>query len=350
MFGFDLRTAKITWTVFLVALLLFVAYLIRSTLLVVIFSIFFAYLLYPLVEIADRYRPRRMPRTAVIVLVFILVTAIVIVAGALFGTRIVDEAVRLGQQLPTLLDTTNMSQRIPLPKVLEPHRARMLNFISEQLQAGTGQAIPFARRLGLAIMHAATNLIYLVLIPILSFLLIKEAPTLRTEVLSWFGKSNGTLWTAIAEDLNVLLVSYVRALLLLSLATFISYGLVFSTLGVPYALLLAGIAALLEIIPFFGPLTAAGVILAVSGFSGYEHLLWLMAFILAYRIFQDYVLGPYLMSAGLEVSPLLVIVGLLAGEQLGGVAGIFLSVPVLAALKIILVRVRSSGRIIGSGK
>ena len=85
MFGFDLRTAKITWTVFLVALLLFVAYLIRSTLLVVIFSIFFAYLLYPLVEIADRYRPRRMPRTAVIVLVFILVTAIVIVAGALFA-------------------------------------------------------------------------------------------------------------------------------------------------------------------------------------------------------------------------------------------------------------------------
>ena len=350
MFGFDLRTAKITWTVFLVALLLFVAYLIRSTLLVVIFSIFFAYLLYPLVELADRYRPRRMPRTLVIVLVFILVTAIVIVAGALFGTRIVDEAVRLGQQLPTLLDTTNMSQRIPLPKILEPYRARMLNFISEQLQAGTGQALPFARQLGLAIMHAATNLIYLVLIPILSFLLIKEEPVLRKEVLSWLGKSNGTLWTAIAEDLNVLLVSYVRALLLLSLATFISYGLVFSTLGVPYALLLAGIAALLEIIPFFGPLTAAGVILAVSGFSGYEHLLWLMAFILAYRIFQDYVLSPYLMSAGLAISPLLVIVGLLAGEQLGGVAGIFLSVPVLAALKIILVRVRSSDRIIGNGK
>jgi predicted PurR-regulated permease PerM len=45
-----------------------------------------------------------------------------------------------------------------------------------------------------------------------------------------------------------------------------------------------------------------------------------------------------------------VIVGLLAGEQLGGVAGIFLSVPVLAALKIILVRVRSSDRIIGSRK
>ena len=57
--------------------------------------------------------------------------------------------------------------------------------------------------------------------------------------------------------------------------------------------------------------------------------------------FQDYVLNPYLMSEGVEVSPLLVIVGLLAGEQLGGVTGIFLSVPVLAALKIILIRARA---------
>jgi len=57
-----------------------------------------------------------------------------------------------------------------------------------------------------------------------------------------------------------------------------------------------------------------------------------------YRLFQDYVLNPYLMSEGVKVSPLLVIVGLLAGEQLGGVAGIFLSVPVIAALKIVLSR------------
>lgn len=76
----------------------------------------------------------------------------------------------------------------------------------------------------------------------------------------------------------------------------------------------------------------------VAGFSGYPHLLWLIGFIVAYRLFQDYALNPYLMSEGVKVSPLLVIVGLLAGEQLGGVAGIFLSVPVIAALKIVLSR------------
>ncbi|WP_278501429.1 AI-2E family transporter, partial [Paraburkholderia fungorum] len=58
------------------------------------------------------------------------------------------------------------------------------------------------------------------------------------------------------------------------------------------------------------------------------------------RLFQDYVLNPYLMSEGVEVSPFLVIVGLLAGDQLGGVAGIFLAVPVIAMLKIVIGRAR----------
>jgi predicted PurR-regulated permease PerM len=106
--------------------------------------------------------------------------------------------------------------------------------------------------------------------------------------------------------------------------------------------LLAGVAALLEFIPFVGPLAAVVLTVAVAGFSGYDQLLLLVGIILAYRVFQDYVLNPYLMSEGVEVSPLLVIIGLLVGEELGGVAGIFLSVPVMAAMKIIMVRARAS--------
>lgn len=99
-------------------------------------------------------------------------------------------------------------------------------------------------------------------------------------------------------------------------------------------------AALLEFVPFAGPLGAIAITLVVAVFSGYSHLLWLLIFIAIYRLFQDYVLNPYLMSEGVEVSPFLVIVGLLAGDQLGGVAGIFLAVPVIAMLKIILGRAR----------
>lgn len=342
MFGFDLRTAKIVWTVFVVALLLFITYTISSTLLVVVFAVFFSYLVYPLVELAERVRPRRLPRTASIAVVFCLVVVLAAVVGALFGARIEEEATHLSEQLPVLLKSNNFLDRIPLPGFMEPLRARILGFVQAQLASGTDQAMPLAKQISVGVMHAASNLIYLVLVPILSFLLIKEAPGMRGEMLSWLKRPNRKLWSGIVDDLDVLLSRYVRALLLLSIATFVCYSIAFSVLGVPYGLLLAGAAAILEFIPFAGPLAAVVLAVAVAGFSGYEHLLWLCGFIFVYRMFQDYVLNPYLMSEGVEVSPLMVIVGLLAGDQLGGVAGIFLSVPVMAAVKIIFVRARAA--------
>ena len=340
MLEIDPRAAKVTWTVFLIGSALFITYSIRSAILAIIFAIFFAYLLFPLVRFVERHTPPRFPRTAALVLVFILVIAGVTIGGALLGNRIVEEAARLAQQLPKMLDTPNLSQRVPLPAFLEPERERFVSFIIDQLRSGTGQALPFAERFGVTLMHAASNLLYLVLVPILSFLLIKEAPTIKKGALSWLSQSNNTMWILIAEDLSLLLSSYVRALMLLSIATFISYSLVLSLLGVPYAALLASVAAIMEVIPVVGPIAAGLIILVVSIFSGYDHILWIFGFVLIYRLFQDYALGPFLMAKGVEISSLMVIFGLLAGDELGGIAGIFLSVPVLAAAKIIFVKIQ----------
>lgn len=342
MLGFDTRTAKIVWTVFLLAFLLFFVYSIRQTLLVATFAIFFSYLVFPLIALAERHMPSTIPRMVSIAAVFVLVFVIIAVAGSILGSQLADEATKLSQQLPSFLNVKNISDRIPLPGFLEPLRVRLVTFLSEQLQSNAAQAVPFAQKLGLGALHAASNLIYLVLVPVLSFLLIKEAPTLKREMLAWIGHSNSLVWGGIINNLDVLMAGYVRALLILSMATCIVYGAVFSFMGVTYALLLGVMAGLLEVIPFVGPLIAAVAVLAVSAFSGYPHLLWLLLFIVGYRLFQDYVFNPYLMSSGIEVPPLLVILGLLAGEQVGGVAGIFLAVPVTAALKIIFAQIAAN--------
>jgi predicted PurR-regulated permease PerM len=104
---------------------------------------------------------------------------------------------------------------------------------------------------------------------------------------------------------------------------------------VPYALLLAAIAGMLEFIPMIGPFTAAVTIVLVAGFSGYPHLLWVLIFLGVYRLFQDYVLSPRLMSSGMELHPLLVMFGVFAGGEIGGIPGTFLSVPVLALVRIL---------------
>ncbi|MHB2020592.1 MAG: AI-2E family transporter, partial [Candidatus Xenobia bacterium] len=113
-----------------------------------------------------------------------------------------------------------------------------------------------------------------------------------------------------------------------------------SLVGVPYSVLLAVLAGLFEFVPLLGPLSAAAMIFGVALFSGFPHLVWLVIFLIAYRLFEDYVLSPFLMSSGAEVSPLLVIVGVLAGEHIAGVPGMILSIPVVAALRILVIRLR----------
>ncbi|MGD1096876.1 MAG: AI-2E family transporter [Bryobacteraceae bacterium] len=81
-----------------------------------------------------------------------------------------------------------------------------------------------------------------------------------------------------------------------------------------------------------------------AAFTGYPHLLWIVIFLVVYRIFQDYVLSPYLMSSGVEIHPMLVLFGVLAGEQLAGIPGMFFSVPIMAALRVIYVRLRKGRR------
>jgi predicted PurR-regulated permease PerM len=341
LFGIDVRAARVVWTAALVLLALYCLYTVRTTLLVVLFGVFFSYLVYPLFSLAQRVTGGRLPRVPLLVVVFALIIGVLILAGSLFGTPLATEAQSLAQQLPKLLEPGELQKRLPLPSLLEPFRARLGTTLQRLLEGGSAQALAAAHGIGAGLLHVAGNLIYLVVVPILSFLMVLDAPIMAEQMVALSQKKNGEFWSNVARGLNDLLSHYVRALALLSLATVVVYSAVLSLLGAPFALLLALLAALLEIIPVFGPLVAAVSILAVAAASGYEHLWWLVAFIAAYRVFQDYMLSPYLMSEGVNVPPILVVFGLLAGDELGGVPGIFLSVPFLAAVRIVAVQIRN---------
>jgi len=169
---------------------------------------------------------------------------------------------------------------------------------------------------------------------------LKDGIEIRRALIQAFDPGEQALVDGILLDLHLVLASYMRALLLLALATFTSYLTFLSLLGAPYALLLAGIAGTLEVIPVIGPLIGAVVVFLVAALSGFPHVLWLVVILSVYRLFQDYVLSPVLMSEGVEMHPLLVLLGVLAGETLGGIPGMFFAVPLIAALRVILVRLR----------
>jgi predicted PurR-regulated permease PerM len=333
MLGFDGRAARAAWTVILVAVILLAVYSIRKVLLVFVFAILFAYLLSPIVDLIDRFLPWPSSRTYSLAVVYVLLIGVLILMGVLIGDRASQEASALATGMPKLMDNIEQKLSAPGPAWLAPAKRYLLTQIRERGQSVNNMVLPLLQKAGEHAAEFVSSAITIVLIPILSFFFLKDGRELREQVLSMAGEHRD-MWEDIASDLHRLLGQFIRALVILSIVTLLVYSVVLSLMGLPYSVLLASVAAVLEFIPVVGPLSAAVLIVLVAGFGGGSVVL-VLAFLATYRIFQDYVLQPHLMSSGAELHPLLIIFGALAGEEVGGVPGLFLSVPVLASLRIL---------------
>ena len=96
----------------------------------------------------------------------------------------------------------------------------------------------------------------------------------------------------------------------------------------------------LEFIPVVGPLVAGIIMVLVAVLAGYAHWPWLLLFLIAWRLVQDYVIAPRVMGESVELHPLAALFGVLAGGEIAGVLGVYLSIPVMASLRIVFRRWR----------
>lgn len=339
MIGIDRRAACYTWTAVLVVLLVWLVYLVRATLFIFILALLFAYLLAPLVNLLDRFLPGRRTRTPALALAYILLVGVVILAGSQIGTRAVEEANNLAKKFPELLQRW---QTTGGPTGGGTLQEQILGKLRVGITERSNELIAALPQVGLRAITVASNVIYVVIIPILGFFFLKDGRLIRQHVLDLVSdEPRRVLLDDVLADVNLLLASYMRALVLLALSTFTAYGIFFSILGVPYAVLLAALAGMLEFIPMVGTLAASLTIVIVAALEG-AHVIVVLIFLLAYRLFQDYILSPQLMRQGVELHPLLVLFGVFAGSEVAGIAGTFLSVPVLALVRIIYLRIRKT--------
>jgi predicted PurR-regulated permease PerM len=338
MLGIDPRAARAAWTVFLIGLLLVVVWFTRSVLLIFVIAILFAYLLAPIVNLVDRWLTWPRSRTLSLALVYVALIVVLIGAGTLIGRQVAEEASALAASFPKLVAGLDEPLDQPALEWLEPVRRYALEQIREKAQTFGASVMPLVQRATAHVLSVLNSVLIVVMVPILGFFFLKDGPYLRNQVLGLIDAEKRAVWEDIAADVHALLGQFIRALTILAAATLVSYGVFFFIIGMPYGALLATVAGVLEFIPFFGPLTAAAIIVLVALFSKFGHVLLILAFLGGYRIFQDYVLTPHLMGAGVALHPLLIIFGALAGEELAGIPGMFLSVPVLATLRVLYVR------------
>ena len=331
MLGIDRNAARYTWTAAVVILTILLVYEIRATLFLFTVAVLFAYLLSPLVNLLNRMLPASRTRTPALLIAYLLVIGFLVWVGIVLGSRVGEQANALLSRIPEFIERA---------KLMTPQAGSLMETVVSNVETQFAEhakdIVTLLPAVGRRIISAAGSLIIVVVVPILSFFFLKDARTIRESFVQLAGDGkHRVMLDEIARDVNVLLAQYVRALTLLCMATLIFFTSFFALTGVPYGQLLAAIAAVLEFIPVVGPMTAAALILFVALVSGYPHILWLAIFLAVFRFLQDYVLSPRLMSSGMELHPLLVIFGVFAGGEIGGIAGTFLSIPILALARIV---------------
>jgi predicted PurR-regulated permease PerM len=352
MLGLDERALRVVWTVFLFGLLLLIIYAIRETLIVFGGAIFFAYMLWPVVALMEKLlqkrRGRASPKATARQRTFALGAVYIILIGGLIGIgfaivpRIAGEATSLATSLPSKLSSTTLAA-VPLPSWLEPVRVDIVTTLHREAANLGAKLVPLIQEAGTKIVSGVGYILPIILIPILAFFFLKDGQTIRGALLGTVEeKHDRSTVEDILDDVHDVLKNYIRALVILSIASFCAFAIFLSAMRYPYELLLAGIAGLLEFIPVIGPFVGLLVMLTVIGLGGGGGLIWILVFWGCYRVFQDYMLNPYLMSSGVELHPLLVLFGVLAGEKVGGIPGMFFSVPVLAILRVVFSRLRAS--------
>jgi predicted PurR-regulated permease PerM len=188
------------------------------------------------------------------------------------------------------------------------------------------------------------------LVPIVAFFLLKDGAAFRRTILLTLprGRLRGR-GAELFKDINDALAAYMRAALLACLLVGVLCTIAFILIGVPYALLFGVVAGLLEFIPLVGPLAVALGATLVASFHSINQALWVLAFLAALRLAQDYVVFPRLVRRGIHMHPLGVILAILSGAELAGMAGIFLAIPAVAVLSVMhrhLLEYRGSGGLV----
>jgi len=308
----------------------------------IVLAIFFAYLINPLVELIRKpfegSYPKLMPRAAAIVLSFALVFSVLSVGIYYLAPSISNQARAFVENVPTYTTSVqsainDMNRRLDRMRIDDSVQTQINDRINLFLEASGTFATTIV---GMSAIYALTYLPWLILVPLLAFFFLKDAHLFKVGLLrivpvgDWRSRVE-----AVMADVNNTLTAYTRAQLISCVMIAFLCTIGFYLIGNDYALLLGILAGVLELIPLLGPLTIAIVATLVSGFESGWQALWTAVFLGVLRIAQDYFIYPRIIREGIHLHPLAVILSVLAGEQVAGIAGVFIAIPLVALLTVL---------------
>jgi len=336
MFSIDDRAGNVVTTVALFLIVATILYLARGAFFILLLSLLFAYLLEPAVSLIQRNsRLSRGNRTWAIAQVYLAAFLVLGTLGYKFGPHLVGQLKSLNAALPQILQglsdgkaAADLGAKHGLNAAQQQRiynwLARNHDFITHNFERGAASAA-----------YVAASTIWLFAVPILAIFILQDGREMVDAIAETVGRRRDlTVVKRIARQVDTMLANYVRAQLALAGLSFIFYSLSMLLLGFPYAIALGALGGVLEFLPAVGWIASAAAILTI-GFLTHAHWIWMAGLLLLWRLVQSYVTSPRIMGDTLELRPLTILFALMVGGQVGGIVGLYLSVPTVAVLRIV---------------
>ena len=330
-------------TVILLGLVLLVYILLglRDILVPIAFAVIIAILLNPLV---NQFRSKKISKVLSIIIAMLI--ALTVVAGIFYFLS--SQIIGLGQNLPLL--------KQKFAEVLHQLQGWLLHTfgltINKQVQL-LNQALDNSKAmLGQTVGTALGTIGVMLLLPVYVFLLLFYKTLILNFLYEVFAEENSKHVAEILSQTKAAIQSYMIGLLLEALVVATLNSIALLILGVDYAILLGVIGAILNMLPYIGGIIAIAlpVLMATVTKDGFSTQLGI---IIAYAIIQfidNNILVPRIVSSKVQINALCSILVVLLGASLWGVPGMFLSIPIIAILKIIFDRIsdlKPWGRLLG---
>lgn len=301
-----------------------------------------ALILNPLVTLLQR----GLPRGLAVAVVFVGFVAALVGFGILVAPLVSDQVSAFRDDVPDIVDSANDSlasaqtwlddQGVDF-QVKEPGSSA-LETLQNRIVRGSGDVVDFSRGL---VEKVITSAFALVLIVVLTIYMLLYGPRIGTLVRAVMPPGDGTPDDDYPTRVSKAVYGYVRGQLLFSLLMGLGAGVslwIFGALGIfpegrTYAFFFGAWFALMELIPYIGPVLGALPPVVVALFQDPLTGLWVALLFVALQQIEGHIVAPLVFGHSLRINPLLVIFSLLMGAQLYGIVGALVSLPIAAIVR-----------------
>jgi predicted PurR-regulated permease PerM len=315
-----------------VAVALEVVWICRHVITWILIALFLALALDPFVSLLQRRV--RVGRAAAIGLAYLVVLLVLVGIGFTFIPKLVDETNGFVQATPGYVDdVTHGRGRLGFLEtkyhVVEKVRAQVENGGASKVLGLSGAALSVTKSV-ITIVLATVTIIFL------TFFMLLEGRDWVERAYALFPERSQARWRKVGDDIYKTVGGYVSGNILISVIAGAAATIVLLIMGVPYAVALGLLVALLDLVPLAGATVAGIIVVGVAFLHSIPAGIVLLIFVIVYQQLENHFLQPTIYGRTVQLSPLVVLISVLVGAELAGVLGALAAIPVAGSIQVLV--------------